>query len=122
MSEDTTKPLHTLKCWPEPFLAIREKRKTWEFRLDDGRHFAEGDFLLLNEYVPPDPEEGTEAYFTGDWILVRVGYLSKLSAFVPLSEELDIVPVGMSIAVEFDPSGVTQVDWRLRSSLRADRS
>ncbi len=43
--------LHILKTWPEFHRAIREKRKTFEVRVDD-RNFQEGDTLRLAEFDP----------------------------------------------------------------------
>lgn len=44
-----------LKCWPEPFLAIVEGRKTHEFRRND-RGYAVGDVLILVYWDPtPNP-------------------------------------------------------------------
>lgn len=42
---------HILKCWPEPYAAMRDGRKLHEFRKDD-RGYAVGDKLLLQEWVP----------------------------------------------------------------------
>lgn len=42
---------HDLKCWPEPFLAILDGRKRFEWRMDD-RGFAVGDTLVLHEWDP----------------------------------------------------------------------
>ncbi len=43
--------VHALKCWPEPFAAVRDGRKRFEFRKDD-RGFAVGDVLELKEWEP----------------------------------------------------------------------
>jgi hypothetical protein len=42
---------HRLKCWPEPFAALRDGSKAFEFRRDD-RGFAVGDLLVLREWRP----------------------------------------------------------------------
>lgn len=42
---------HHLKCWPVEFQAIKNGRKTDEFRKDD-RNYRVGDFLILREWNP----------------------------------------------------------------------
>jgi hypothetical protein len=42
---------HELKCWPEPFQAILDGRRRFEFRRDD-RGYAVGDILDLREWDP----------------------------------------------------------------------
>lgn len=51
MNEEQPSRIHDLKIWPEPFRAVCEGRKRFEFRLDD-RRFAEGDRLRLQEWNP----------------------------------------------------------------------
>lgn len=43
--------IHVLKCWPEPFEAVRSGRKKAEIRHDD-RGFEVGDVLVLQEWDP----------------------------------------------------------------------
>lgn len=43
--------IHELKCWPEPFDAIRDGRKRFEYRRDD-RGFSVGDILRLRKWDP----------------------------------------------------------------------
>lgn len=40
---------HYLKCWPEYFQAILERKKTFELRRND-RDYKVGDILVLQEY------------------------------------------------------------------------
>jgi len=61
---------HELKCWPEPFLAIRDGRKRHEVRVWD-RDFQEGDFVALKEWDPR-----TES-FTGRWHTARIRYVTR---------------------------------------------
>ena len=42
---------HQIKCWPEPFQAMLEGRKTAEFRLND-RDYRVGDVLWIREWCP----------------------------------------------------------------------
>jgi len=43
--------IHDLKCWIEPFEAIIDGKKKFEFRLND-RNYEVGDELHLNEWDP----------------------------------------------------------------------
>lgn len=69
---------HSLKIWPEPFEAIIDGRKRFEFRQDD-RGFAVGDTLRLSEWDPSPL--GSRAYppcgYTGRRLTVRVTYLAR---------------------------------------------
>ena len=40
---------HELKCWPEPFAALWNNKKWFEFRFDD-RGFKVGDTLWIREW------------------------------------------------------------------------
>ena len=43
--------VHELKCWPEPFAALLDGSKTFEYRKAD-RPYAVGDVLDIEEYDP----------------------------------------------------------------------
>ena len=60
--------MHELKTWPEPFQAMWEGRKTFEFRNND-RGFKEGDTLILKEWNPINEE------YTGRVVSGVVTYL-----------------------------------------------
>jgi hypothetical protein len=49
VTQAETITVHDLKCWSEPFEAVRKGYKTAEFRRDD-RGFTEGDYLRLWEF------------------------------------------------------------------------
>lgn len=66
--------LHELKCWPEPFEALRSGAKLHEYRRDD-RGFAVGDRLLLRRW---DPES---ASYSGRAVEVAVTYISRGPGF-----------------------------------------
>jgi hypothetical protein len=61
---------HELKTWPEYFVEIFNRRKTFELRRDD-RDFQVGDYLTLKEWNPE-----TEAY-TGRVAKRHVTYLMR---------------------------------------------
>lgn len=70
MSKKDGRPkfIHCLKIWPEPFRAVREGRKRFEYRNND-RDFRVGDHVFLFEWNP----EGER--YTGREILVEVTYV-----------------------------------------------
>lgn len=53
---------HSLKCWPEPYEAMRSGRKVHEFRRND-RDFSVGDILEINEWNPETKEPTGSAMF-----------------------------------------------------------
>lgn len=71
--------LHVLKTWPEPFVAIIDRKKRFEIRRDD-RGFAVGDVLNLKEWDPslkwPYSESSSfNGNYTGRECFVTVTYL-----------------------------------------------
>ena len=68
--------LHELKTWHEPFQAIWDDLKTFEYRLND-RDFKVGDVLMLKEFIPMH-----ESYTTRV-IIADVKYILKDSFSVP---------------------------------------
>ena len=73
---------HILKTWPEPFEAIIEGKKTFEFRKDD-REFEVGDTLVLKEWeLDASINEPLDYfYFTGREHRCFVTYLLRGPAF-----------------------------------------
>lgn len=65
---------HTIKTNPEPFGAILDGDKNFEFRKND-RDYREGDLLTLQEYDPAYKE------YTGRTIQARIGYVLAAPAF-----------------------------------------
>jgi hypothetical protein len=57
---------HDLKCWPEPFAAIRAGLKHWELRLND-RDYQVGDLLWQKEWDPASEQYTGEA--TGNLVI-----------------------------------------------------
>jgi len=70
---------HALKTHPGPFAAIRNGNKAFEFRKND-RDFRSGDVLVLNEWIPPSPEDVTGSY-TGQQERRVVTYIVHGPAF-----------------------------------------
>jgi hypothetical protein len=64
--------IHQLKCWPEPFRALCEGRKRFEFRKDDRTpRFDVNDTLQLVEWSPEAQE------YTGQVLVMRIDYLLR---------------------------------------------
>lgn len=61
--------IHLLKTWPEHFAAIECGDKTFEARKEDGRGYAVGDRLRLQEWVPDS------GYYTGRSVDVVVTHM-----------------------------------------------
>ena len=82
--------VHDLKCWPDPFAAMLEGRKRFEYRRDD-RGYAVGDVLNLREWAPEttvvhddDGLEGTiDPGYTGRALSVSVTYVLRDGFGVP---------------------------------------
>jgi hypothetical protein len=62
--------VHILKTWPEPFQAIWDGLKQWEYRKND-RDYQVGDILLLGEW------DNEKEKFTVREIKARVVYMLK---------------------------------------------
>lgn len=106
-------PVHELKCWPEPFEAIRSGIKRHEIRRFD-RPFLAGDALLLREFNPTWVEihrdvEKVQPGYTGRELYARVLYITAPGTWG--------IPEGicvMSIRVEVEP------DWAGASQTRGE--
>lgn len=78
--------VHVLKCEPEPFGAVREGSKPFEWRKEDDRKFAVGDLLILLEHRAQfcwDGMDRVEAGYTGAVIRRRVTYVLRDRFDVP---------------------------------------
>ncbi len=65
---------HTLKTWPEPFAAIKDGRKRFEYRKND-RGYAVGDVIDLTWWEPMDRADG--GYYDHDQVVrVIVTYIT----------------------------------------------
>lgn len=97
---------HVLKCWPEPFAAVLDGSKRFEYRLDD-RGFRVGDTLCLREYVPQDVD-GPHG-FTGREITASITYILDDGFGLPRGYcILSLVP--MTMPPRADASGNVSVD------------
>lgn len=88
---------HELKTWPEPFQAILEGKKKFEYRLND-RDYQVGDELILKEFRPNEKNPNASRY-TGRVLRAVVTYILKdafgvPNGFVVMSLD-DIVHVGI---------------------------
>ena len=76
---------HELKCHPEPFQAVKQNEKRFEFRKDD-RDYRVGDNLHLREWMPGsgwDNDGGNEGDYTGDECHRRVDYIIREGFGIP---------------------------------------
>ncbi len=68
--------IHFFKCWPEPFEAMEDGRKTHEVRLDD-RHARPrvGDVVVLRRWDPKT------CSYSGHELTRRVAYVTEPKTF-----------------------------------------
>jgi ParB family chromosome partitioning protein len=97
-----------LKCWPEPFDAVVEGRKTFEWRRDD-RGYAVGDTLRLRKWDPSRGHGGS--YFRDDDageiypdVKVRVVYILRGAFCMPE----DFVVMGIERVPHADARKLTE--------------
>lgn len=79
--------IHELKCWPEPFEALRDGRKRFELRRND-RGFDLGDRLLLEEWNPATRQH------TGRKIGATISYVTRVKDWAP-DAPADLVVLGL---------------------------
>jgi hypothetical protein len=119
---------HHLKTHPEPFAALADGRRTFEYRADDGRGFEVGDVLVLEEWIPNAIADGVTwpGKYTGRELRRRVTYLLHgpdfgvpegyvvmgLAPVLPTDAEI------MAKAVEVFGSADDAVDWWQREASR----
>ena len=87
---------HDLKCWPGPFQATMDGRKTFEWRKDD-RDYNEGDTLLLREWDPTPVLHCSATGYTKRTLAMRVTYV--------LRGRFDVPPGYVIMAIQFVPEG-----------------
>lgn len=91
---------HEVKCWPEPFAAVRSGAKPWELRLND-RDYRVGDTLRQFEWCPD------KAAHTGEVEEHRIGWALYGPAFG--------LPEGYVImTLSRRPAPMEAVAWRHR--------
>jgi len=71
--------VHDLKIWPEPFKAVMDGLKKYEFRTAD-RDFKLNDYLFLQEWDPTENKAGVIGH-TGRWIVAMICYMSPAGKF-----------------------------------------
>jgi len=99
---------HELKCYPDPFTAILDGRKTCELRRDD-RGYMVGHRLLLREF---DPETG----YSGRWIFVTVEHIIKARDWPGMEGDyvaMSIKPGRFEGEPPFDQMPARQDEFRL---------
>lgn len=90
--------IHKLKTWPEPYQAIADLRKRFEYRERRDRDFRVGDHLRLYEWDP-----ATAAY-TGRWQEARVMYLIDGPAF-GIPDGFTVMSLDSPLAYRYNDSG-----------------
>jgi ASC-1-like (ASCH) protein len=76
-----TERTHKLKTWPSYFEAVLHGGKTFEIRLND-RDFAVGDWLILEEWIPPvSLDELSPKEYTGRKLKKLVTYVMQGGRF-----------------------------------------
>jgi len=69
--------IHEIKCHPQPYQALEDLIKTFEWRLND-RGYEVGDILHLHEW---SPDRGEEGQYTGRSLKRRVTYILRGGKF-----------------------------------------
>lgn len=119
--------VHVKKAHPEPFQAVRDGRKTFEWRREDDGKFEVGDLLILLEWSPGGElieqcarydrfghyagmdEERTLPGYTGEVERVRVTYVLRDKFDVPEGfAVLGIERVDGRTAPAFEPQGLAR--------------
>lgn len=100
--------VHVLKTWPVPFAAVNSGLKTYEIRRAD-RPYAQGDYLVLREFVPPEsPDDPGE--FTGGFSAWRVTHMTAGGAWG--------LPPGLVVmGIRSQPLGEVEPGSRLHRTL-----
>lgn len=88
--------VHTLKCWPEPFAALKSEIKSFEIRNND-RNFEVCDVLQLQEWNPIDRKyTGRELFRRVTLILSNPEFGVKpdyvVMAVVPCTDQSGFLP------------------------------
>lgn len=117
---------HELKCWPEPFAAVVDGTKTFEWRKDDRLHpddFRVGDTLWLREVLPiPDnltaEENDTLVWhgpeYTGQHIYRTVTYIIREGFGIPPGYCI----MGLAAARSKDKERIAALEAGLRELVR----
>ena len=63
--------LQELKCWPEPFQALRDGWKRHEVRKIDDRKFLVGEQIILREW------DDCKKLYTGRQLRAQITYISE---------------------------------------------
>jgi hypothetical protein len=88
----TERRIHVLKTWPEPFEAVIEGRKRFDFRFND-RGYAVGDLLVLGCWDPTPTSSTLPRGYTGKWTMAEVTYVAEgLFGIPPNHVVLSITP------------------------------
>jgi hypothetical protein len=71
--------VHELKIWPPSFAAMARGAKRFEARWGDDRRYAVGDWLVLREWDPAEPDVARA--YTGRCLRATVTYVEHVSGY-----------------------------------------
>lgn len=82
--------VHSIKCLPEYFEALRKGIKNFEVRKKD-RPYAVGDYLAINEFYPLEFQDSIcdffrrvdDGWYSGYFVLFRITYILDNPLYCP---------------------------------------
>lgn len=71
-TQPVTGTVHTIKCWPKFFKALKSGQKTFEIREND-RDYRVQDFLMIYEWDPDTKK------YSGEMITAEITYITEFN-------------------------------------------
>ena len=113
---------HELKCHPEPFRAVKDGSKPFEWRKYD-RDFRAGDYIWLREWKPEyNLKERRTGFYSGDGLTRKITYIIREGFGIP--EGYCIMGLSQPIADERDElrNALENCLWVLDGTVAAGRN